>query len=294
MYTMNPPASIHHTPRVYHEYPGSQYLLPADDLERQRLLLQHNTLLGLFGNRLLLAPVNLDKNDKVLESGTGPGFWLMDLTRSLNASVPMVGVDIDSRLFPVPPPDNIEFRVESVTKLPADWTDTFSLVNQRLLILGLQIHEWPMALNEIYRVLRPGGWVQLAEYAPWRVVGQPCQEKCKELYHRVLEARNLYYGCTDGMPRMLEQAGFVDVQKESQMQLIGTSHGEAGAAASQGILGAFKGMKTPVLQAGGYGVVASEAEYDVLLEGLEKEWELGPGLKQDFVIFWAKKLVPPS
>jgi 16S rRNA A1518/A1519 N6-dimethyltransferase RsmA/KsgA/DIM1 with predicted DNA glycosylase/AP lyase activity len=38
-----------------------------------RLLLQHHTLKSLFENRILLAPVSLDENDKVLEIGTGPG-----------------------------------------------------------------------------------------------------------------------------------------------------------------------------------------------------------------------------
>ena len=91
----------------------------------------------------------------------------------------MVAVDIEPRLFPTSHPKNIEFRVESVTQLPSDWSNSFSLVHQRLLLAALQIPEWPTALGEIYRVLRPGGWVQLAESSGWverKYPGQPCTE----------------------------------------------------------------------------------------------------------------------
>ncbi|KAJ7510155.1 S-adenosyl-L-methionine-dependent methyltransferase [Mycena galericulata] len=297
---------IEHAPREYQAYPGSQYVLPTDDLERQRhvlaftqalpignrLLLQHNTLKRLFGNRFLFAPVNLGSSDKVLECGTGPGFWILDIAKSAVQPVPMVAVDIESRLFPSSPPKNIEFRVQSVTNLPTDWTNTFSLVHQRLLMLALQIPEWPTALNEIYRVLRPGGWVQLAEYTPWRpgkYPGKPCMEKLAALYLCVTHSRKLYVDCADGIPTMLEQAGFVDIRTESRMQLIGAWAGEAGVAGSLTHRGVFKGIKTPVLEAGGYGYVTSEAEYDELLNGIEKEWDEVPGTEKEFIIFCARK-----
>ncbi|KAJ6502255.1 S-adenosyl-L-methionine-dependent methyltransferase [Mycena sanguinolenta] len=199
--------AIAHTPRNYQAFPGAKYALPHDDLERQRLLLQHNNLRSLFDNKILLAPVNLGQDDKVLDIGTGPGLWIMDLATSVDFSVPMIGVDIEPRLFPASPPKNIEFRVESVTNLPSEWTNMFSLVHQRLLILALQVPQWPQAIKEIFRVLRPGGWVQFAEGTPWpegKYPGKPCMEKLTFMYRRVAEARNLYVDCAYGIPKMLD------------------------------------------------------------------------------------------
>ncbi|KAF7363695.1 S-adenosyl-L-methionine-dependent methyltransferase [Mycena sanguinolenta] len=273
--------AIAHTPRNYQAFPGSKYALPHDDLERQRLLLQHNTLKSLFDDRILLAPVNLDGDDKVLEIGTGPGLWIMDLATSVDSSVPMIGVDIEPRLFPTSPPKNIEFRVESVTNLPSEWTNTFSLVHQRLLILALQVPQWPQAIKEIFRVLRPGGWVQFAESTPWhegKYPGKPCMEKLTAMYRRVAETRNLYVDCAYDIPKMLEEAG-----------LWGKWAGEIGVANAKNHVGVLRGIKTPVLEAGGYGYVTSEAEYDAIADGLAREWDEIPGSDKDFIITWARK-----
>lgn len=216
----------------------------------------------------------------------------MDLATTIDPSVPIVAVDIEPRLFPTSPPNNIEFRVESVTNLPSEWTNTFSLVHQRLLILALQVPQWPKAMQEIYRVLRPGGWVQFAESIPWhedKYPGKPCMEKLTALFRRVGESRNLYIDCAYNIPKMLEEAGFVDIRSESRMQLMGKWAGEIGVANATNYVGVFRGMKTPVLDAGGFGYVTSEAEYDELLTGLEKEWDEIPGSETEFIITWARK-----
>ncbi|KAF8205715.1 S-adenosyl-L-methionine-dependent methyltransferase [Mycena galopus ATCC 62051] len=250
-------------------------------------------LKNLFENKVLLAPVSLDRSDKVLETGTGSGLWIMDLAATVDSSVPMVGVDIEPRLFPVSPPKNIEFQVESVTSLPSEWTDTFSLVHQRLLLLGLQESQWPKALQEIHRVLRPGGWVQLAEHAPWRESpGKPYLGKLAHLYRSITASRNLYFDCAYRIPKMLEEAGFVDIQSESRMQAIGKWGGEFGVASAVNQIGVLRGVKTPVLEAGGYGLVASEAEYDELVNGIEKEWNEIAGTEREFIITWARKASP--
>nr|GAT51065.1 S-adenosyl-L-methionine-dependent methyltransferase [Mycena chlorophos] len=285
-------APIEHKPRAYQEYPGSQYILPTDAPERQRLALQHRTLKNMFGERILFAPVELQKDDKVLDTGTGPGLWILDLATSVDPSVQMTGIDIESRLFPPNPPPNLTFTIGSVIALPAEWSNTFTLIHQRLLILALEIPQWPQALAEMYRVLKPGGWVQLAESTPWHVgtyPGRPCMEKLTALYRAVGEARGLYLDCAYDMPRMLADAGFVDVQRESRMQQMGRWAGANGTAMKENHVGVLRGIKTPVLKAGGYGIVKSEEEYDALIEGLDREWDEVPGTDKEFIVFWARK-----
>ncbi|KAJ6596137.1 hypothetical protein DFH09DRAFT_1134190 [Mycena vulgaris] len=273
----NEPSAIEHAAREYQAYPGSQYVLPTDHEEKDRLILQHQMLKKLFGDRILWAPIELEGNGKVLEVGTGPGLWILDLAASVDTSVSMVGIDIERRLFPTSHPKNIEFH--------------------RLLVVALQIPDWPVALGEVYRVLRPGGWVQLGEPAT-SIEGQypnkPCMEKLVAMYLCLVKSRDLYLDCAEGIPKMLEDAGFVDIRCESQMQQVGKWAGELGVANRINRLGLFRGFKTPILGAGGYGHVTSEEEYDALLDGVEREWDEtptadNPGVQRRFFIFWARK-----
>ncbi|KAF7341172.1 S-adenosyl-L-methionine-dependent methyltransferase [Mycena venus] len=283
---------IEHAPREHHEYPGAQYALPADDAERQRLVIQHNALKKIFENRILIAPVTLTPNDRVLDIGTGPGLWVLDLAQSVDPAVHIVAVDITSRLFPASPAENVKFQVESVISLPSGWTDTFTLVHQRLLMLALQIPEWLQAVREIHRVLRPGGWVQLGESEPWyegEAPDKPCVEKVVSMYRRLIESRNLYVDCAQNMRALLEEVGFVDIHAEQRSVLLGKWAGKDGAFNAINYTGVFQGLKTPILEAGGYGVVTTESEYDALVEGVKKEYDEGVGSKREFYIFWARK-----
>ncbi|KAJ7699653.1 S-adenosyl-L-methionine-dependent methyltransferase [Mycena rosella] len=283
---------IEHAPRNYQTYPGAQYMLPSDRTEEERLILQHQALKKLFENRILLAPVNLKGDDKVLDIGTGAGLWILDLARSVDPAVSMVGVDIESHLFPTSHPQNLEFRIESVTDLPRKWSDTFSLVHQRLLLLALQKLQWHEAVREIYRVLRPGGWVQLDESTPFiagEYLSQPCMEKLCAMFRSLVNSRKLYVDCAGDLPTMLEAAGFVDIWRESRRVNLGKWAGELGVANRINYAGVFRGIKTPVLNAGGYGHVTSGEEYDALLDGVEREWDENPGTHQEFIVIWARK-----
>jgi hypothetical protein len=114
-------------------------------------------------------------------------------------------------------------------------------------------------------------------------------EKLTTMFRRVTDSRNLYVDCAYDMPKMLEEAGFVDIRSESRMLLLGKWAGEIGVANATNHVGVLRGFKTPVLEAGGFGCVTSEAEYDELLNGLEKEWDEIPGSEMQFFVFWARK-----
>ncbi|KAJ7157009.1 S-adenosyl-L-methionine-dependent methyltransferase [Mycena crocata] len=287
-------AAITHTARNHHKYPGAQYALPSDDVERERLEFQHNTLKTLFGSRIVFPPIEINGSDKVLEIATGCGVWILDLAKIIDPAVPMIAVDIESRLFPTSPPQNVQFSVESVTDLPSDWTNSFSFIHQRLLLFALQVPQWPVALRELHRVLRPGGWVQIAESTGWHDgihPGKPCMEKLTAMYRCLSRSRNIYVDCARDLPTMLKEAGFVDIQGESRMQQIGKWAGEIGVRNRINHVAIFRGLKTPILNAGGFGYVNSETQYDKLVEGLEREWDEVPGTEKEFVIFWARKPV---
>ena len=88
----------------------------------------------------------------------------MDLAKEVPESANLYGVDIFGGNFPKSPPPNVHFSVNSVTKLPDEWSDTFDFVHERVLGMGLLSDEWPSAVREMYRVTKPGGSIQLCEH----------------------------------------------------------------------------------------------------------------------------------
>ncbi|KAL1717582.1 S-adenosyl-L-methionine-dependent methyltransferase [Schizophyllum commune] len=281
-------------PRLFHSV--NQYLLPCDDEEGERLRLQHQVIKRLYEGRLVLAPIDLTQPLFILDCGTGAGVWLLDVARAAHPSSVLHGIDISPRLFPLASrPANVSLAVTSVTALPAAWAGRFDLVHQRLLYLALQRTQWEAAVAGIFRVLRPGGWVQLGEAGRWRA--GPAAERLSGLIGRLLASHGLAWD-VDVLPRLLEEAGFVDITIEERDTPMA---GEEGRDARVNLMNVFRSMKTPFMQTEGLvgqgsgprsstsGSVRSEAELDALFDAAEREYEVTKNSSAMFYMIYARK-----
>lgn len=60
-------------------------------------------------------------------------------------------------------PQNVSFQVGNALERLPFMDNTFDFVNIRLFIIALKKHEWPVVIEEIYRILKPGGYIQVVE-----------------------------------------------------------------------------------------------------------------------------------
>ncbi|KAK0493970.1 S-adenosyl-L-methionine-dependent methyltransferase, partial [Armillaria luteobubalina] len=198
--------------RDYPSSPDVYYILPSDTLEKQRLELQHALVRrALYDGKSVLAPIVLKPGDRVLDSGTGSGAWALSLAEEVPSSVFLTAIDIQSKIFPESFPKNVEFLLYSVTDLPRQWTDKFSLVNQRFLFGALTGQQWKVALQEIYRVIAPGGWVQLVDGVTIPEHIGPFSAKIGNLWSILFAHKGLLVDAVKCLPDMLTQAGFINV-----------------------------------------------------------------------------------
>lgn len=188
-------------------------------------------------------------------------------------------IDIESRLFPHKSKENVHFSVNSITKLPADWADKFRLVHQRMLIGGLPEASWKVALLEIHRALIPGGWAQLMEY-PFKVDGGwdvgPCSRKMMTMMAALCDRMTFINNLDERLPSLVQDAGFVNIQRVEKAIPVGNWAGQDGVDMALNCVQACIGLRGPILKFGGFGVVASETEFNALLDGMEKEWAETP------------------
>jgi ubiquinone/menaquinone biosynthesis C-methylase UbiE len=143
--------------RRYHAFKENQYWLPNDDLEIERLDIQHHCWRLSLAGKLYLSPLPTDVHH-VIDIGTGGGQWAIEFAES-HPSAKVIGTDL-SPIQPKRTPPNCTWLVSNAEQ---DWVyhDKFHFVHSRMLMMG--IHNWPEYFKRAWENLKPGGWVEVQE-----------------------------------------------------------------------------------------------------------------------------------
>jgi len=140
------------------------YTLPYDPEEDRRLRLQHNAL-KYYGGGNFLKPIRnvISSSDplKILDIGAGSGIWASEVaTEFPNSKVFMLDIREQSKVVEFPP--NCTFVQGDITKpLPFD-NDQFDCIQIRIVP---QIRDRIPVYQEVHRIIRPGGYLQMIEIA---------------------------------------------------------------------------------------------------------------------------------
>ena len=219
------------------------------------------------------------------------GCWLLDLAKKVPDSVELHGVDVYGDNFPKVYPPSVHLKVNSVTKLPEEWSGRFDFVNERLLGVGIQREEWPIVLSELYRVLKPGGSIQLVDHLSDTTTVGPTYKRALELADEILSKRGLVHDCPLQLPTILKQTGFVDIIADKKHYPIGEAGGELGKLASDTVIDGFRNLMHAIKEEN---IEFSKKELERMLTELKKEWD-GPECALGTVwIIRAKKPVQPT
>ncbi|EIW67926.1 hypothetical protein TREMEDRAFT_63814 [Tremella mesenterica DSM 1558] len=144
---------------------NDDYVLPADQKEMSRLDHQH------YGCKLFQKGKNyVVPMDKVLENrgegrrgldvGCGTGVWVIEMAREFDKAE-WVGVDLAPIQTDSDLPDNLTFiHEDAVRGLPYP-DEYFDLIHCRVLYMG--IRNWKDLVDEVARLLRPGGMAVFVE-----------------------------------------------------------------------------------------------------------------------------------
>ena len=136
------------------------YLLPKDAQEDERLRFQHYALHHAFGNHYL-APLS-PETKTILDVGSGTGIWVIDMAQQFPLAH-IIGVDIALTSLPhTLPPTCLFAQADILQGLPFP-TCQFDFTHQRLLVGAIPAPRWPEVVQELVRVTRPQGWIELLE-----------------------------------------------------------------------------------------------------------------------------------
>ncbi|KAF9921615.1 hypothetical protein FBU30_008316 [Linnemannia zychae] len=198
------------------------------------------------------APLRYDI-DRILDSGCGLGEWTMEMAKEFpNATV--YGIDINPELFPSvhqKVPSNCLFSPSNLLTRLSFPNHYFDFVYQRFLYLGLTVDDWPVALKELRRVMKPGGWIELFEPC-MRVhrAGTRTREVMRWCSRLLQEERGLDFDFAgEKMKRLCESAeiGFQNVKLERLSIPVGAWGGRVGQAMAENMVLIFQNLQSALI-----------------------------------------------
>jgi SAM-dependent methyltransferase len=139
------------------------YLLDRNAVEIRRIMKQYKATTAALGG--LIAPeltgiVNQPLT-AVLDIGCGTCDWLADVHEQYPGVKHVAGLDISDKMF-LEDRSRFDLRLGSVLDpLPEDWNAAFDLVNIRYVFLWIDSKNWSRVLENVKKVLKPGGVVQV-------------------------------------------------------------------------------------------------------------------------------------
>lgn len=200
--------------RTFHRYKEGKYWMPNDQLEQERLDLQHSVFMMLLKGRLGLAPIQNPQS--VLDLGTGTGIWAIDFAH-LYPTAEVLGTDL-SPIQPDYVPANCRFEVDDAED---DWiyspSRKFDYVHLRLMFHTFTNHR--RVIDSALEHLRPGGWMEWQDYyAEIQCVDDTMKGTALERWNKLYVEGGKKLGRDMLAPRrykgMMEAAGFTNVTEE--------------------------------------------------------------------------------
>ncbi|RIB23339.1 S-adenosyl-L-methionine-dependent methyltransferase [Gigaspora rosea] len=165
--------------RRFHNVEDIVYPLPNDDDETDRLHFRHFLTRYIWQSNFS-APINHlldDPETKILDVGCGAGSWSFDMATTY-PSVNIIGIDISEQPPAQIKPNNFNFVKANVLEGIPFENNTFDYVFQRNLMGAFSEQNWIDVINELVRILKPGGFIELMEHSMLYNMGPATKRLC--------------------------------------------------------------------------------------------------------------------
>ncbi len=227
---------------------GVPYMLPTDGGEINRLDFQHYMLrYALKGN--YAAPLRHPR--EILDVACGTGRWAIEMA-TIFPDANVVGLDLN------PPPaetgasavraDNFTFVLGNMLEGLPFPDNSFDFVHQRRVSVALPTNQWVRQAQEMLRVTRPGGWVEIVDGD--LLPGGPGLNTINAVAEQMSQRRGMSFTNAARIAEYLENAGAKQVHLQMVHLPVGHKAGRLGAMAETDYLAIYASVRAFLISQG--------------------------------------------
>lgn len=145
---------------------------------------------------------------------------------------------------------------------------SFDFTHQRLLIGALPAARWPADIQELMRVTRPGGWVELVECGVLEG-GGPASENIVRWNIEMCERRGIDNLIAAKLAGIAQGAGLANIHAQAVTLPVGAHGGRIGTMAQADYITLMTATRNVVVPMG----IATAEEYDAAMAGMREDME---------------------
>ncbi|GHO46299.1 class I SAM-dependent methyltransferase [Ktedonospora formicarum] len=254
------------------------YFFPKDINEQDRLNFQHYALRHFLRGNYIAPLAKIEIHD-ILDVGSGSGIWPQEMAQEFT-DAKVVGIDIELPLSMSNMPRNSLLLQGNVLKGLPFQDEAFDFVHERLLAAAIPAQSWQPVVNELARVTRPGGFVEMIEVADVFVNGGPNSLRLIDWWRQAGARTGFDSTPIKNLSILLTHAGITNITHTTLPIPMGKWAGRVGEMMSKDLHLVFNNLRVACAKLG----IASEKEYERTWEALPQEWER---LQTSFVFFLA-------
>ena len=199
---------------------SDDYLLSRDKLSSLRLTAQHYILhrnLGWLIHPTITSSFSQNTTFHIADVACGNGVWSIDVTEDF-PKAHITALDISRAMFPPEwtRPSRIQFGLYDVLQpLPDEYVGKFDMVHLSFLIFGLVNKDKSVLMENLTKMLKPGGYIQWQDTTPTVLVpNDPPKSNFRTPSNYGIAMADML-SSLDWMynrPKLFQDHGLVDVQ----------------------------------------------------------------------------------
>ncbi|RIB30923.1 hypothetical protein C2G38_2237947 [Gigaspora rosea] len=249
---------------------NAAYTFPSDCKEAIRFNESIKLMKRLFDSNYS-APVEklLINGAKVLEIGTSGGFWLTDMSKQYSIST-FLGLDASTIFNPECLPENcafLEYNYFDEIPFPEDIFDF--VFQQSISTSKFRGNLFDSHLNEICRVVKPGGWIEIFGTTTEIVNAGPATKTFVESMLKCFHFNGLNPNLVRTFPSKLKALKVTNIKVVEIPFYLSPDHPISRNKGQELLLATAESLRVMIKLTVGY----SDEEYDVLIKNIIAETE---------------------